>query len=191
MSRQTGWWTALFTPFQAKWTLTNYEAVLGSENMANAFINSLIVTIPADGHPDHHRGLRGLCLRVDALPVPGYALHGRRGPARGAASDGPHPGPELYQTWASSARSWASGWPTPPSACRSRSSCSTTSSASCRVTCSRPPSIDGATHFQMFTKVVLPLSVPALAPSRSSSSCGSGTTCWWPWSSSVRAEERR
>lgn len=44
---QTGWWDALLHPFQTQWTMTNYEAVLGSENMANSFINSLIVTIPS------------------------------------------------------------------------------------------------------------------------------------------------
>jgi ABC-type sugar transport system permease subunit len=41
--------------------------------------------------------------------------------------------------------------------------------------------VDGATDFQIFTKIILPLSFPALAsPSRSSSSSGPGTTCWWP-----------
>ena len=43
----SGWWDALLSPFQTQWTLMNYEAVLGGENMANAFINSLIVSIPA------------------------------------------------------------------------------------------------------------------------------------------------
>ena len=60
------------------------------------------------------------------------------------------------------ARSSASGWRTRPSACRSRSSCSTTSCRSCRATCSSPPSIDGASAFQTFIRLVLPLSVPAL-----------------------------
>src|SRR3954468_3119726 len=44
----TGWWTALFHPFDAdQWTLSNYTRVLTSEGMGNAFLNSLIVTIPA------------------------------------------------------------------------------------------------------------------------------------------------
>jgi alpha-glucoside transport system permease protein len=45
---KTGWWVGLlnlFTPGQ--WTLQNYQQVLGGENMANAFLNSLIVTIPS------------------------------------------------------------------------------------------------------------------------------------------------
>ncbi len=44
----SGWWEALIQPFrQGQWTLNNYGVVLGSEGMANAFLNSLIVTIPS------------------------------------------------------------------------------------------------------------------------------------------------
>jgi alpha-glucoside transport system permease protein len=45
---QTGWWEALLQPFrEGQWTLANYGVVLGSEGMGNAFLNSLIVTIPS------------------------------------------------------------------------------------------------------------------------------------------------
>ena len=44
----TGWWTALLHPFDPnQWTLANYQNVIGSGGMGNAFLNSLIVTIPA------------------------------------------------------------------------------------------------------------------------------------------------
>ena len=43
----TGWWTALFSPFSSVWTLDNYANVLGRGGMFDAFVNSLIVTIPA------------------------------------------------------------------------------------------------------------------------------------------------
>lgn len=44
----TGWWTAIVHPFEAsQWTVSNYTRVLTSEGMADAFANSLIVTIPA------------------------------------------------------------------------------------------------------------------------------------------------
>jgi alpha-glucoside transport system permease protein len=44
----TGWWTALFNPFAAnQWTLGNYSEVIASGGMGPAFLNSLIVTIPA------------------------------------------------------------------------------------------------------------------------------------------------
>ncbi len=43
----SGWWTVFAHPFTEAWTLVNYEQVLGADGMFEAFINSLIVTIPA------------------------------------------------------------------------------------------------------------------------------------------------
>jgi alpha-glucoside transport system permease protein len=43
----SGWWQALFNPFQYGWTLDNYQTVVSSEGFVTAFINSLVVTIPA------------------------------------------------------------------------------------------------------------------------------------------------
>ncbi|HUG84858.1 MAG TPA: carbohydrate ABC transporter permease [Euzebya sp.] len=46
--RQTGWWTVVVHPFEtAQWTLVNYRAVLGGRGMGSAFLNSLTVTLPA------------------------------------------------------------------------------------------------------------------------------------------------
>lgn len=46
--RTSGWWTALVHPFEtAQWTLDNYVTVLTADGMANAFANSLIVTLPS------------------------------------------------------------------------------------------------------------------------------------------------
>ncbi len=42
---RTGWWTALQPPFE--FTLENYERVLSANNMAQSFLNSLVLTIPA------------------------------------------------------------------------------------------------------------------------------------------------
>ncbi len=48
----TGWWTALAHPFQAsQWTLGNYRAALSDGGIGNAFLNSLAVTIPATVMP--------------------------------------------------------------------------------------------------------------------------------------------
>ena len=48
----SGWWTALLHPFEAnQWTLSNYETVIASDGMGDAFINSLIVTIPSVAIP--------------------------------------------------------------------------------------------------------------------------------------------
>src|SRR6186997_2330967 len=45
---KTGWWEALFNPLAAdQWTTKNYETFLAGEGMLNAFMNSLIVTIPS------------------------------------------------------------------------------------------------------------------------------------------------
>ncbi len=44
----SGWWTALLHPFEPnQWTLSNYQTVMASDGMGNAFINSLIVTLPS------------------------------------------------------------------------------------------------------------------------------------------------
>ena len=46
---QTGWWTALQPPVEL--TLENYQRVLTTNNMAQSFLNSLFVTVPATVMP--------------------------------------------------------------------------------------------------------------------------------------------
>ena len=44
----SGWWTTFLRPEIApEWTLQNYVRVLFADNMGNAFLNSLLVTIPS------------------------------------------------------------------------------------------------------------------------------------------------
>jgi alpha-glucoside transport system permease protein len=44
----TGWWTALGHPFRAgAWTIQNYRDALDTGGFRNAFLNSLAVTVPA------------------------------------------------------------------------------------------------------------------------------------------------
>ena len=43
----SGWWQALLNPFQYSWTLSNYQTVVESAGFVTSFINSLVVTIPA------------------------------------------------------------------------------------------------------------------------------------------------
>ena len=44
----TGWWTSLADPFETGgWTLENYRAALDTGGFGNAFLNSLAVAIPA------------------------------------------------------------------------------------------------------------------------------------------------
>lgn len=44
----SGWWTQLAHPFNfTKWTINNYTEVIFADSMGNAFVNSLLVTIPS------------------------------------------------------------------------------------------------------------------------------------------------
>jgi alpha-glucoside transport system permease protein len=46
--RTSGWWTVFETPFEfTQWTLENYARVITANGLGTAFLNSLIVTIPA------------------------------------------------------------------------------------------------------------------------------------------------
>ena len=46
--RASGWWDAILHPFEvAQWTLSNYASVLNADGLATSFVNSLVVTIPA------------------------------------------------------------------------------------------------------------------------------------------------
>jgi alpha-glucoside transport system permease protein len=48
LSDRTGWWTALAHPFRlSDWTLENYRAALDTGGFKNAFLNSLAVAIPS------------------------------------------------------------------------------------------------------------------------------------------------
>ena len=44
----TGWWTVFSHPFEASvWTVENYEQVLTTHGLGNAFLNSVLVTVPS------------------------------------------------------------------------------------------------------------------------------------------------
>jgi alpha-glucoside transport system permease protein len=46
--QSTGWWTAIANPLDfTQWTVENYHEVLFGSGMANAFLNTLVVAIPA------------------------------------------------------------------------------------------------------------------------------------------------
>ena len=48
LTDNTGWWTTLAHPFRAvEWTLDNYRTALDAEGFGNAFLNSLAVAIPS------------------------------------------------------------------------------------------------------------------------------------------------
>ena len=43
----SGWWTVFTDPFSSVFTLANYEQVIFADQMGTAFLNSLLVTLPA------------------------------------------------------------------------------------------------------------------------------------------------
>ena len=45
--RGSGWWQAVLHPFESAWTMVNYQSVLAADGMATAFANSLVVTVPS------------------------------------------------------------------------------------------------------------------------------------------------
>jgi alpha-glucoside transport system permease protein len=161
---QTGWWEALLHPFDAaQWTLQNYVDVLTEEGMSTAFINSLIVTIPATIIPvtvaafaayafawmsfPFRRvlflgvvGLLVVPLQMSLIPV--LRMYGSLG------INGTFLGVWLAHT--------AFGLPLAIFLLYNFIS-------QLPNDLFETASIDGATHFQMFLRVVIPLSVPALA----------------------------
>jgi len=166
--QSSGWWSALFWPWQQDWTLINYESVLTADNMANAFINSLVVTIPATVIP----------ITIAAFAA--YAFAWMRFPLRGTLflivvallvvplQMALLPVQELYfqltKLGIPISQSFPGVWLAHtafglPLAIFLLYNFISQLPGDLFETAS----IDGATHFQMFTKVVLPLSVPALA----------------------------
>lgn len=160
---QNGWWDALLHPFESTWTTLNYEQVLGTENMANAFINSLIVTIPSTVIP----------ITVAAFAA--YAFAWMRFPFRRTLflvviallvvplQMSLIPVLEMYRILGIT-NSFLGVWLAHtafglPLAIFLLYNFISQLPGDLFETAS----IDGATHFQMFRRVVLPLSIPALA----------------------------
>ena len=159
----TGWWTVFADLGSNEWTLDNYSDVLTSEGFGNAFLNSLAVTIPSTVIPItiaafaayafawmEFPGRQWIFVSVIALLVIPlqmalipllklYTTIGLNGtfPAIWLAHTGFGLPLAIYLL-----RNYIGSLPT-----------SLMESAH----------IDGATHFEIFTKLVVPLSVPVLA----------------------------
>ncbi|WP_281964909.1 carbohydrate ABC transporter permease [Serinicoccus marinus] len=46
-AQSSGWWSAIINPFGTSWTLDNYVQVFQQADMGNAFLNGIVVTVPA------------------------------------------------------------------------------------------------------------------------------------------------
>jgi alpha-glucoside transport system permease protein len=172
-----GWWTFLANPFDTtQWTLAHYQEVLGrSRGFGNAFINSLAVTIPATVIPItvatfaayafawmEFRGRNVLFIMVVALLV--VPLHLSLIPIlrlyTGGVTIGDFtliPNMQLAGTFPAM---WLAhtGFGLPLAIYLLRNYIGSLPSSiieSARV--------DGASHFKIFTRLIVPLSVPALA----------------------------
>ncbi|WP_254666431.1 carbohydrate ABC transporter permease [Humibacillus sp. DSM 29435] len=43
----SGWWTALFNPLGTQWTTSNYQGVWSGQDFGSAFLNSIVIAVPA------------------------------------------------------------------------------------------------------------------------------------------------
>ncbi len=159
----TGWWTVFADLGSNEWTLENYSDVLTSEGFGNAFLNSLAVTIPSTVIPItiaafaayafawmEFPGRQWIFVSVIALLViplqmaliPLLKLYTTIG------LNGTFPAIWLAHT----------GFGLPLAIYLLRNYIGS------RPTSRRASAhLDGATHFEIFTKLVVPLSVPVLA----------------------------
>ncbi len=176
LANTTGWWEVLGEPFaDGQWTLENYEQVLDTGGFQNAFLNSLAVSVPATVIPItmaafaayafswmQFRGRNVLFLLVVGLMVvplqmsliPILRLYG------GGAAWGDVqilPNPDLNGTflglWLAHT---AFGLPLATYLLRNYI-------GSLPSSIIESAKIDGADHFTIFWRLVVPLSVPALA----------------------------
>ncbi len=171
-----GWWTFFANPFDtAQWTLSHYSEVLTGRGFGNAFGNSLAVAIPATVIPItmaafasyafswmEFRGRQVMFVSVVALLVvplqmaliPLLRLYTQGGTFLGVTI---FPDLDLAGTYPAVWLAHA-GFGLPLAVYLLRNYIGSLPSSiieSARV--------DGATHFEIFTRLIVPLSVPALA----------------------------
>ncbi len=163
--RSSGWWTVFAHPteFTMQLTLENYERVLGAQGMGTAFLNSLAVAIPATIIP----------LTIAAFAAYGFAwmrFPGRRWlfvlvvgllvvPAQVALI----PILRLYTQWELNGTYLAvwlahTGFGMPLAVYLLYNYINVLPRE-----IMESATIDGCSHFDIFTRIVIPLSLPALA----------------------------
>lgn len=158
----TGWWTALWN---GGWTTSNYQRVFEGQDMGNGFINSLVVAIPATiipimfaafaAYAFSFMNFRGkdllFILIVGVMVVPIQVAFGPMldilGP-RGLGISGQYIAVWLLHT----------GFGMPLAIYTLRNYMSTLPR-----TVIESAEIDGATPFQTFWRLIVPMSMPALA----------------------------
>ena len=164
-STESGWWTILFNPGQAGWTTENYRRVFEGTDLGSGFINSLVVAIPATVLPImfaafaayaftfmDFKGKDVLFIGIVAVMVvpiqvafqPMLNLLGPRGLDVSQ---------QFFAVWL-----LHTGFGMPLAIYVLRNYMATLPS-----TVIESAKIDGASHFQTFWRLIVPMSVPALA----------------------------
>jgi len=174
--KTSGWWTVLSNPFDfGQWTFSNYDNVLTSEGFGNAFLNSLAVTIPATVIPItiaafaayafswmEFKGRQIMFVVVVGLlvvPLQMALIPLLRLYSSGATIFGVTVFPDLdlngtyMAVWLAHA-----GFGLPLAVYLLRNYIGSLPSSIIESA-----KLDGATHFEIFTRLIVPLSVPALA----------------------------
>ena len=162
---QSGWWTALFNPFSTDWTIDNYTGALQGKDMAGSFINSIVVAIPATILPIMFAAFAAyaftfmrfwgrdfffviivalMVVPIQAAFVPLLTLLG---------PDGFGINGTFLAVWF-----LHTGFGMPLAIYTIRNYMSTLP-----TTVIESAKIDGATHFQTFWRLIVPMSVPVLA----------------------------
>ena len=174
--KTSGWWTVVPHLFdKAEWTLANYRDVLTSQGFGNSFLNSLAVSIPATVIPItvaafaayafawmDFRGRQWLFVAVVGLMVvplqmaliPILSLYSRGGHFMGITI---FPDLKLNGTYMAV---WLAhtGFGLPLAVYLLRNYIGSLPSSTIESA-----KIDGANHFTIFWRLIIPLSVPALA----------------------------
>lgn len=174
--KTSGWWTVFPHLFdKAQWTLANYKDVLSSEGFGNSFLNSLAVSIPATVIPIavaafaayafawmDFKGRQWLFVAVVGLMVvplqmaliPILSLYSRGGHFMGITI---FPDLNLNGTYMAV---WLAhtGFGLPLAVYLLRNYIGSLPSSTIESA-----KIDGASHFTIFWRLIIPLSVPALA----------------------------
>ena len=161
----SGWWTTIVNPFGAGWTFDNYQRVFQGTDLGTGFINSIVVAVPATIIPIMFAAFaayaftfmdfRGkdmlfiiiVALLVVPIQVAFQPMLNLLGP-RGLGISGDYLSVWLLHT----------GFGMPLAIYVLRNYMTTLPR-----TVIESAKIDGATHYQTFWRLIVPMSVPALA----------------------------
>ena len=161
----SGWWTALLNPFGASWTLDNYSRTLDGTDMGDAFINTIVISIPATIIPImfaafaayaftfmDFRGKDVLFIAIVAVMV--VPIQSALQPMLNLL------GPRGFELTGTFLAVWLlhTGFGMPLAIYTLRNYMTTLPR-----TVIESANIDGATHYQTFWRLIVPMSTPALA----------------------------